>query len=145
MKNSCIKLKKISSGGKLIIAKAKHLYTVAFLLVAFSPALATAQPGVMLNGSNGGFYGVVAVIKNAINVILPIIISLAVLYFLWGIFLYVKSSDSGKQEEAKEYIIWSLIFIAVMVSVWGLVNIITSTFNLDKRAPTPPPIPEYAE
>jgi hypothetical protein len=43
------------------------------------------------------------------------------------------------------YILWSVIFIAVMVSVWGLVNILTSTFNLDKTAPNPPPIPEYAE
>jgi hypothetical protein len=93
---------------------------------------------------SGGFNGFIGVIKNAINIILPVIISLAVLFFLWGIFLYVRSNDPGKQEEARMYIIWSLVFIAVMVSVWGLVNILTASFNLDKTAPTPPPIPEYA-
>lgn len=101
--------------------------------------------GTNLSGaSTGGFNGFVGVIKNGINIVLPLIISLAVLFFLWGIFLYVRSNDPGKQEEARMYIIWSLVFIAVMVSVWGLVNILTSSFSLDKTAPAPPPIPEYS-
>ena len=104
----------------------------------------SAQTGAGLSAANGGFFGVVAIIKNGINVVLPVIISLAVLYLLWGIFQYVKSNDTAKQEEARGYIIWSLIALAVMVSVWGLVNILTSTLNLDKTAPPPPPIPEYA-
>ena len=92
-----------------------------------------------------GFEGAVLVIKNAINVVLPIIISLGVLYFVWGVFQYVRTDDSSKQAEARSYIIWSIIFITVMVSVWGLVNIITTTFNLDsKTVPPPPPIPEYS-
>ena len=127
--------------------KIKLLAIVAMLLLmpALTFAATPINPSALqAGGNNGGFYGVVSVVKNAINVILPVIISLAVLYFLWGLFLYIKSDDAAKQAEARMYILWSVIFIAVMVSVWGLVNILTSTFNLDKTAPTPPPIPEYS-
>ncbi len=115
-----------------------------FLIMPSAIFAADINPGALsAGGTTGGFYGLVGVVKNGINVILPVIISLAVLYFLWGLFIYVKANDPGEQEKARMYILWSVIFIAVMVSVWGLVNILTSTFNLDKTAPEPPPIPEY--
>lgn len=117
--------------------------TLALILIM--PLVANAQTVATNTTTKGGFEGAVAVIKSAINIILPVIISLGVLYFIWGVFQYVRSNDSAKQEEARSYIIWSIIFITVMVSVWGLVNLITSTFNLDSdSAPPPPPIPEYA-
>lgn len=133
-------LKEISKKVRLVAAVA-----VLLLMPAVTFAATPINPSALqVSGGSGGFYGVVGIIKNAINVILPVIISLAVLYFLWGLFIYIKANDPAEQEKARMYILWSIIFIAVMVSVWGLVNILTSTFNLDKTAPEPPPIPEYS-
>ncbi len=73
--------------------------------------------------------------------ILPgFIIGLAVVYFIYNVFLYIQSGSNPKQaEEATKMITYSIVFIFVMISVWGLVNILVGTFDLDSR---PIPIPE---
>ncbi len=58
------------------------------------------------------------------------IITLTLLFFIWGIFkLIFYGKDSKERAEAKGYIVWGLIALAVMVSIWGLVNLLLSTFN----------------
>jgi ribose/xylose/arabinose/galactoside ABC-type transport system permease subunit len=61
--------------------------------------------------------------------IVPFIISLAVMFFLWGVFKTTTAEgDSKKREEGISYITYGIIGLAVMVSIWGLVNLLTSTF-----------------
>ena len=40
-----------------------------------------------------------------------------------------KAADEEKRTEAKNFIIWGIIGIFVMVSIWGLVNILTGTIR----------------
>lgn len=71
-------------------------------------------------------------ILDIINLLIPLIIGLAILYFLWGVLQYVtKGNEKEGREEAKWIMIWGIIAIFVMVSVWGLVNILHKTFGLD--------------
>ncbi len=57
--------------------------------------------------------------KSAINFILV----LATLVFLWGILKYITAGgDSAKVAEARSYIIWGIIGLAVMGSAWAIVN-----------------------
>jgi hypothetical protein len=70
-------------------------------------------------------------IRNILNTILPIIIALAVVYFIWGIFQYVVSGDEEKRKEGQQKIIYGVVGLFVMISVWGLVNILVNTFGLD--------------
>jgi len=68
-----------------------------------------------------------------------LLISVAVIIFLWGVVKYIKSADSEEERiKAKDFIMYGIIGIFVMVSVWGLVNILSGTFPMDKNAPTPP-------
>ncbi len=70
-------------------------------------------------------------INGLLKMVAPIIIALAVLYFVWGIAKYIKDSASeGAQEEAKNIMLWGVIVIFVMVSMWGLVAILTRTFGI---------------
>lgn len=76
-------------------------------------------------------------VKNLINQIIPIIITLTVLWIIGGIFYYVivaKSED--KQKNAKDIILWGTVGLFVMLSIWGLVNFLGRTLNLDTRIPT---------
>lgn len=94
------------------------------------------QPGI------GGLYSLLAQATDFINKLIPFIIGLTVLFFLWGIFRLVFSAkDSDQRKEARGYIVWGIIGLAVMVSVWGLVNILTSTFSLNQNVPPGPGIP----
>lgn len=80
------------------------------------------------------FYGLPSLfifILNFINKVSVFIISLTLLLFLWGIFKLVASGkDSKERAEAKGYIVWGIIALAIMVSVWGLVNLVRSSFGL---------------
>ena len=75
-------------------------------------------------------------IQNLLNTVLPIIIAAAVVYFVWGMFQLFLAGDEEKKEKAKTTIIYGVIAIFVMVSVWGLVNILVRTFGLDNTSTT---------
>ncbi len=75
-------------------------------------------------------------IQHILNIVLPLIIALAVVYFVWGMFQLFLASDEEKKEKAKNTVIYGVIAIFVMVSVWGLVNILVGTFGLKNTAPS---------
>jgi phosphoglycerol transferase MdoB-like AlkP superfamily enzyme len=86
-------------------------------------------------GAAGGLFTIIQMIKDLINVVMPLIISLTVLVFIWGIFRMVTSSDGAAREEARGYITWGVVALFVMVSVWGLVNILVSSLHLNNTGP----------
>ncbi len=75
-------------------------------------------------------FGIAAIILGIIYELVPLAIGVAVLYFLWGCLKYVKASDGETQGEAKNMITHGIIILFVMVSVWGLVNLIGETFQI---------------
>lgn len=65
---------------------------------------------------------------NAINFLLV----LATLVFLWGIIKYVSAGgDAAKIKEARSYILWGIIGLAVMASVWAIVFFLERTFGTE--------------
>lgn len=73
-------------------------------------------------------------IRNILNAALPIIIAAAVVYFVYGIARYVMSGDEAAKEAAKGKIIYGIIGLFVMVSVWGLVRILTNITGVEDEA-----------
>lgn len=61
-----------------------------------------------------------------------LIMSLAVVFFLWNMMMVIKNSDNSEElSKFKDKAIWGIVAIAVMVSMWGLVNFVTGSLNLD--------------
>ena len=71
-------------------------------------------------------------IIGLMNKVVPLLIGLAVLVFLWGVLKYVISGadDADKRKEARGFMIWGIVSIFIMVSVWGLVGILQSSFGV---------------
>lgn len=67
-----------------------------------------------------------------------LIMGLAVVMFVWNIFKYfIKGGDNvGDKKDAGLYVMWSVIGFFVILSMWGLVKIVTNTFNLDSNQPS---------
>jgi hypothetical protein len=65
-------------------------------------------------------------------VIVPLIIAIAFLAFIWGVFQYffLGATDTEKQAQGRSFVLWSVIALAVIFSVWGLVNVFLQTFGL---------------
>ena len=68
--------------------------------------------------------------------VIPLIFALALAMFFWGVVQFVlNSSEEAKKERGKEFMIWGIIALAVMVSVWGLVKILGTTFGIEYAIP----------
>ncbi|MEI6553724.1 MAG: hypothetical protein WCO09_04085 [bacterium] len=72
---------------------------------------------------------VASLIDTIRGYVVPFIIALALLVFLWGVFKTMTASgDPKKRQEGIAYITYGIIGLAVMVSIWSLVYLLTSTF-----------------
>jgi hypothetical protein len=117
----------------------KKLVTLSGLVLGFAPVVALAQ------AATGGFRAcsgstkpdantigyILCKISDLINVVVPILIALGVLYFIWGIITYVIADDEEAKSAGRDRIIYGIIGLAVIISVWGLVKILTNTFGVD--------------
>ena len=75
------------------------------------------------------FAEALGILQGLLNGLLPILIALAVAIFLWGVLKYIRASDNPDQRtEGRELMIYGIIAIFVMVSLWGLVSVIVDTF-----------------
>ena len=64
-------------------------------------------------------------VTEVLNLVIPFLVLLATVIFIWGIVKYITAGgDEQRLEEAKNLIIWGIIALAAMVSVWGLVYIL---------------------
>ncbi len=70
-----------------------------------------------------------------------LLLAAAVVFFLWNVFIFVKSGgDEAGKTEARDKMIYGIIGIAVMVSVWGLVSfVVDSTVGTSPNIPFNPP------
>jgi len=60
-----------------------------------------------------------------INPLIGLLIALAVIMFLWGVVEFIANSDNEeKREDGKKHIIWGIVGIFIMVSVFGIMNLI---------------------
>ena len=67
-----------------------------------------------------------------INKVVVVLAGFAFVVFVYGVVKFIyKAGDEKAREEGKSAITWGIIIFFVMVSVWGLVNLITSSVKLD--------------
>lgn len=75
------------------------------------------------------FAEALGIMQGLLNGLLPVLVALAVVIFLWGVLKYIRASDNPDQRtEGRELMIYGIIAIFVMVSLWGLVNVIVDVF-----------------
>ncbi|MDP1707202.1 MAG: pilin [bacterium] len=88
------------------------------------PLVSSAQ---VRNLSDAGSF----IINTINNVLVPVLFAVAFIVFLWGAFktFIVGANDSEVKENGKNLMLWGLIGFFVMVSIWGLVNILTGTVS----------------
>lgn len=78
-------------------------------------------------------------INTVINALIPIIISLAIVVFFWGLVQYLLTlGDESKRNEGIKIMIWGVVAIFVMVSIWGIIRLLQSTFQVTNRDPLVP-------
>ncbi len=110
---------------------------LGYLSLAFAfPAFASAQ--VVANNVTTLGQGLIGLINN---VAIPFLFAVAFIVFIWGVFQYfiAGGADEEKRDTGKQLMLWGIIGFFVMVSVWGLVNILRGTFQFSSQQV---PLPE---
>lgn len=76
-------------------------------------------------------------------VVVPLIFAIAFLTFIWGVYQYLiaGAADAEKRDKGRNFIIYGIIGFFIMVSVWGLVNVVVRTFGFG--AESRPPLPTF--
>lgn len=71
-------------------------------------------------------------ITSIFDGIIPFIIGLTVFFIIWKIVVYIiHAGEEEKRTEAKHFVLWGIIAIFCMLSIWGFVNILLNSFELD--------------
>jgi len=62
----------------------------------------------------------------------PIVVALALLAFFWGLVLYIfGAGDAEKRKKGLAVMIWGVIALFVMLSVFGIIRALQSTLEID--------------
>jgi Type IV secretion system pilin len=113
----------------------KNFSLIIYLLtILVLPAVSSAQ--IAVNGTGGKLGDYMNTIMGFFDdIILPFILSIAFLFFVWGVFLYfIRGGHSDEaQEQGRSYIISAIIGFVIILSFWGLVNIITNGVGLEGK------------
>lgn len=103
--------------------KIKKYLTLFILFFPFFPVF------VFANTQPRNFAGLIKVFTDLLNLLIPILISLAVLAFLTGVAIFILRSDNEtERSKGKQFMFWGIIGLFVMTSFWGIVNILEDTF-----------------
>ena len=71
-------------------------------------------------------------IQTFIRTATPIVVGLAVLFFLYGLMKFILAAgNEDAKDEGKRIMIWGVIALFVMVSVWGLVQLLGQNLGVN--------------
>lgn len=63
------------------------------------------------------------------GLLMPLLFSIALAWFIWGIIDFIRSADNPEQrKKGKQRILWSILALTAMVGYLGFTSIFTQTF-----------------
>lgn len=77
------------------------------------------------------FGTIIGLFKTWLGGIIPITISLALLFFIWKLIGLIRSEDENTREEAKKGMWGSIIAMFVIISIWGIITFIGQSLSID--------------
>ncbi|MCI0542168.1 pilin [bacterium] len=84
---------------------------------------ALAFPTIVFAQIQGPIGEFLNLLQEILSFLVPLIVLLAIVYFFWGLAKYVLSAgDAEKAAEGKSIMIWGVLALFVMVTVWGIIG-----------------------
>ena len=123
------------------ILKLYRYALVLFFLTIFPTVVVHAAEKTTLDNCKAINFGTLGdIIKWAgctmVTGVIPLLFTLATAAFIWGIIQYfLNPENEEKRKNGKSFMIWGLITLFVMVSMWGIVNVFSNTFKIKTFIP----------
>lgn len=108
----------------------KKIVSLSAVILGVTPMLVFAV------GQNA--FGLITIFNMLLSWVIPVLVTLAVVYFIWGIVQYmVNASDEEAKKAGRQKIINGLIGLFVIIAFWGIIRLVTNTFLVGPDV-TPP-------
>jgi hypothetical protein len=113
----------------------KHMKkSIIISIFLLSPMLALAQSGPISFSLTQVF--------AVVNQVIPMLLGLAVLVFLWGIVKFIaNASDPEARSGGIQHMVWGMIGLFVMVGFWGIIGYMQESFKLTGETVITTPAP----
>ena len=82
--------------------------------------------------------GLVSCALSTLKVVIYFLFSFAFIYTLYGAFRFI-GAEGDSRDKWRDVIVYGIIGLFVMTSIWGLVGILDGTFGLSGVGPIKPP------
>ena len=95
--------------------------------------LATIIPNIVFAADGRhSIEGIFTNIAEIITKLFPIVVFLALIVFMFGIVRMLMGTDKGttKKIELNENMVWGIIGLMVIISVWGLVSLVANSLDI---------------
>lgn len=79
-----------------------------------------------------------ALANTVLNALIGLFVTLAIIAFFWGLIKYLFGEGSEGKGEGLKIMFYGVIVIFVMVSIWGIVRLLQSTFSVTSTTPVVP-------
>ena len=102
-----------------------------FGLIEKAYALAGESTPVPGGSSIGDYNHLLANIKvNILNPIITLLVALAIIYFLWGVFEFVRHAESSEErKKGGMHMLFGALGLFIMVTAYGIINLILGTLK----------------
>lgn len=102
---------------------------IALLASLGAPTFAAAQTGINTAYIKTYSDSIIYIINN---ILVPTLIALAFIVFLYGVYRYFIQGAASDADRAtgRQFALWGVIGFVIIVSLWGIVNLFTSTLGL---------------
>lgn len=101
----------------------KISYFIVFSLPFIAPSLASAQVT--------DFRSLMQLFANLLGSVIGVLYMFAFAAFFWGIALFVfNTNDDKKRQEGKSWMLWSVIALFVMITIWGIIGLLLRTVGI---------------
>jgi hypothetical protein len=105
----------------------KFLYAFGLFLV---PLAVFAQTGENTQKNLGGL---VKLLGDIVSMLIPIASMLVLLFFFYGLAVYIlHAGDPEKAAEGKSIMIWGILALFVMTSLYGIIGFMQRSLGTDK-------------
>ncbi len=110
----------------------KSIVSVVSAMAAFAlPMLASAQGiGIISTTPQQGIIGLIQFANTALNDVMVLFITLAIVVFFWGLVMYIFQGGEARAKGLAT-IFYAILAIFIMVSIWGVIHLLQATFGVD--------------
>ncbi len=118
------------------------VFSSLYLLLLMPLSTAQAQPkpttptgqSIGLSNTSGEGAPLQSVVDRIVNffdyAVVPLLYAAAFFFFMLGVYQYYFTDEEKKRAKGRDFIIWGLVAMVVMFSVWGIVHMLVATLKV---------------